>query len=68
MTRKRAAVSYGTGESTTAGWSGATTLAGLGGGAAALLTFASRKLTAPQPLLELRVFRSPACSLAIVTL
>jgi EmrB/QacA subfamily drug resistance transporter len=63
-----AAVSYGINESTTAGWSGATTLAGLGVGAAALLAFAIRELTTPQPLLELRVFRSLDFSLAIVTL
>jgi EmrB/QacA subfamily drug resistance transporter len=62
-----AAVSYGISESTTAGWTGTSTLLGLAVGAAALIAFAVRELTTAAPLLELRVFRSVDFSLAIIT-
>src|SRR5438874_1252686 len=62
-----AAVSYGISESTTAGWTGTQTLAGLAVGAVALGAFAVRELTTAAPLLELRVFRGRDFSLAIVT-
>jgi EmrB/QacA subfamily drug resistance transporter len=62
-----AAISYGISESTTAGWTGTQTLAGLAVGAVALIAFAVRELTADAPLLELRVFRGRDFSLAIVT-
>src|SRR5436309_4935233 len=47
-----AAVSYGISESTTAGWTGTQTLAGLAVGAVALIAFAVRELTVAAPLLE----------------
>jgi EmrB/QacA subfamily drug resistance transporter len=62
-----AAVSFGISESTTAGWTGTSTLLGLAVGAVALIAFAARELTTAAPLLELRVFRSLDFSLAIVT-
>src|SRR5919201_1856557 len=62
-----AAVSYGISESTTAGWTGTSTLLSLAVGAAALIAFAVRELTTAAPLLELHVFRSRDFSLAIVT-
>jgi EmrB/QacA subfamily drug resistance transporter len=62
-----AAVSYGISESTTAGWTGTSTLLSLAVGAAALIGFAVRELTTAAPLLELRVFRGRDFSLAIVT-
>lgn len=62
-----AALSYGIGESTNAGWTGATTLAGLTIGVVALVAFLVRELTVEQPLLELRVFRSRDFSLGILT-
>jgi EmrB/QacA subfamily drug resistance transporter len=63
-----AALSFGISQSTSAGWTGTTTLAGLVVGAAALAAFVARELSVPQPLLELRVFRSRDFSLAIATL
>jgi EmrB/QacA subfamily drug resistance transporter len=60
------ALIFGISQSSSDGWSGQTTLAGLAVGAAALVLFALRELTTAQPLLELRVFRSPDFSLAIV--
>lgn len=62
-----ASLSYGIGESTGAGWTGATTLAGLAIGLAALAAFIARELTFEHPLLDLRVFRSRDFTLAIVT-
>src|SRR5947209_1032530 len=62
-----AAVSFGISESTTAGWTGRSTLLSLAVGAVALIAFAARELTTAAPLLELRIFRSPDFSLAIVT-
>src|SRR5919202_6080603 len=62
-----AAVSYGISESTTAGWTGTSTLLSLAVGTVALIAFALRELTTAAPLLELHVFRSRDFSLAIVT-
>src|SRR5687768_11119209 len=62
-----AALSYGIGESTGAGWTGVTTLAGIGVGLVALGLFIARELTFAHPLLELRVFKSRDFSLAIIT-
>jgi EmrB/QacA subfamily drug resistance transporter len=62
-----AAASYGISESTTAGWTGTSTLLSLAVGAVALIAFAVRELTTAAPLLELRVFRGRDFSLAIVT-
>jgi len=62
-----AALTYGITESGRAGWTGSTTLAGIGAGLAALAAFVVRELSVEHPLLELRVFRSRAFSLGIVT-
>ena len=61
-----ASLSYGISESTSAGWTGASTLSGLAVGSAALLAFAARELTAAHPLIELRVFQSRDFTLAIM--
>jgi EmrB/QacA subfamily drug resistance transporter len=60
-----AALVFGITESSTSGWTGTDTLAGLGVGAAALLAFVVRELTTEEPLLELRVFRSVQFSLSV---
>lgn len=62
-----ASLSYGIGESTSAGWTGVTTLTGIGVGVVALVAFIARELTVEHPLLELRVFRNRDFTLAIVT-
>jgi EmrB/QacA subfamily drug resistance transporter len=62
-----ASLSYGISESTTAGWTGAPTLIGIGIGVIALAAFVARELTAKHPLLELRVFRSRDFTLGILT-
>jgi EmrB/QacA subfamily drug resistance transporter len=62
-----ASLSYGIGESTAAGWTGATTLAGIGVGTVALVLFIIRELTFEHPLIELRVFKSRDFTLAIIT-
>jgi EmrB/QacA subfamily drug resistance transporter len=61
-----ASLSYGIGESSTEGWGGASNLTGIAVGLVALVLFVARELTAREPLLELRVFRSRAFSLAIL--
>lgn len=60
-----AALVYGITQSSTSGWTGSQTIAGLAVGAAALLAFVARELTTEEPLLELRVFRSLQFSLAV---
>jgi EmrB/QacA subfamily drug resistance transporter len=60
-----AALVYGITESSTSGWTGRDTVAGLAVGAAALLAFAVRELTTEEPLLELRAFRSLQFTLAV---
>jgi EmrB/QacA subfamily drug resistance transporter len=62
-----ASLSYGISQSTHAGWTGAPTLGGIGLGLVALALFIWRELTFPHPLLELRVFRRRAFTLAILT-
>ena len=62
-----AALSYGIGESTGAGWTGVTTLTGIGVGLVALVLFITRELTFEHPLLELRVFKSRDFTLAVLT-
>jgi EmrB/QacA subfamily drug resistance transporter len=62
-----ASLSFGISQSTHAGWTGASTLAGIGVGLVALALFIWRELSIRQPLLELRVFRSRDFTLAIVT-
>jgi EmrB/QacA subfamily drug resistance transporter len=62
-----ASLTYGISESTTAGWTGAPTVVGIGLGLVALAAFVARELTAPQPLMELRVFKSRDFTLAILT-
>lgn len=62
-----ASLSYGISESGTDGWTGGSTLLGLGLGAIALAAFIARELTVEHPLLELRVFRSRAFTLGIMT-
>jgi EmrB/QacA subfamily drug resistance transporter len=61
-----ASLSFGISQSTADTWTGTSTLAGLSLGGIALAAFIVRELTAEHPLLELRVFRSPDFSLAIV--
>jgi EmrB/QacA subfamily drug resistance transporter len=61
-----AALSFGITESSSAGWTGASTLIGLAVGGAALLAFILRELSTAEPLLELRVFRSRDFSLTIL--
>ncbi|HVB96329.1 MAG TPA: MDR family MFS transporter [Chloroflexota bacterium] len=62
-----AAITFGISQSTTAGWTGASTLAGIALGLLALAAFAWRELTATTPLLDLHVFRSRVFVLAILT-
>jgi EmrB/QacA subfamily drug resistance transporter len=62
-----ASLSYGISESSSAGWTGTSTLVGLAVGSAALLAFILRELNVGEPLLELRVFRSRDFSLTIIT-
>jgi MFS family permease len=54
-----ASLTYGISESTTAGWTGLPTLAGVAVGLVAFVLFVARELTCSHPLLELRVFRNP---------
>ncbi|HUX86161.1 MAG TPA: MDR family MFS transporter, partial [Chloroflexota bacterium] len=61
------AITFGISQSTTAGWTGASTLAGIGIGMVALAIFALRELTATMPLLDLHVFRRRVFVLAILT-
>jgi EmrB/QacA subfamily drug resistance transporter len=61
------AISFGVNQSTTAGWTATSTLGGIGLGLVALVGFIWRELTAADPILELRVFRSRDFSLAILT-
>jgi len=62
-----ASLSYGISETTHAGWTGVSTLAGLAVGLAALATFVVHEARTPHPLLELRVFRSRDFALGILT-
>jgi EmrB/QacA subfamily drug resistance transporter len=62
-----ASLSFGISQSTEAGWTGAPTLIGIGVGLVALGLFIWRELSVPNPLLELRVFRSRDFRLTIVT-
>jgi EmrB/QacA subfamily drug resistance transporter len=62
-----AALTFGIAESAGAGWTGSSTLAGLGIGAVALGAFVLREVTTREPLLELRVFRSGEFRRAIGT-
>jgi EmrB/QacA subfamily drug resistance transporter len=62
-----ASLSYGITESSSAGWTGTSTLVGLTVGGVALLAFILRELSTAEPLLELRVFRSRDFSLTILT-
>ena len=62
-----ASLSFGISQSTVAGWTGAPTLIGIGVGLVALGLFIWRELSVPNPLIELRVFRSRDFTLAIVT-
>jgi EmrB/QacA subfamily drug resistance transporter len=62
-----ASLTYGISQSTTDGWSGTQTVAGIAIGAVALVAFGVRQLTAEHPLIDLRVFKSRDFSLAIVT-
>jgi len=52
------AISFGVNQATTAGWTATSTLAGIALGLVALVAFIWRELTAADPILELRVFRS----------
>src|SRR5207249_4688182 len=60
-------LSFGISQSTTAGWAGTPTIAGLFVGALALVMFIARELSIEHPLLDVRVFRSRAFTLAIAT-
>jgi len=60
-----AALSYGV-SAGAASWTATNTIVGLAVGAAALLTFIVVEMRVPNPLLDLRVFRSVDFSLAIV--
>jgi hypothetical protein len=62
-----AALTFGISQSTSAGWTGPTTLAGIGLGVLALVAFATRELLTATPLLDLRVFRSRVFVQAILT-
>jgi EmrB/QacA subfamily drug resistance transporter len=62
-----AALSYGISQSTTAGWSGASTQVGIAVGVVALIAFTIRELAIAQPLLDLRVFRNFHFSVGMVT-
>jgi EmrB/QacA subfamily drug resistance transporter len=62
-----AAISFGVNQSTYAGWTSPATLGGIGVGLVALALFVWRELTVRDPMLELRVFRVPAFTLAILT-
>ncbi len=60
-----ASLSYGIGEGTN-GWGSASNVSGIVVGLVALALFVARELTASEPLIELRVFRSLEFSRAIV--
>jgi EmrB/QacA subfamily drug resistance transporter len=62
-----AAISFGVNQSTYAGWTAPSTLAGIAVGLVALVLFVWRELVVTDPMLELRVFRVRAFTLAIVT-
>jgi EmrB/QacA subfamily drug resistance transporter len=61
------AISFGVNQSTFAGWTALSTLGGIGLGLVALALFVWRELTVHDPILELRVFRVPAFTLAVLT-
>ena len=62
-----ASLSFGISQSTSAGWTGFSTLAGIGVGLVALGLFIWRELSVETPLLELRVFKSRDFTLTILT-
>ncbi len=62
-----AALSFGISESTVAGWSGASTLGGIGLGVLLLVAFTLRELSTLEPLLDLRVFRAGEFTRTMVT-
>jgi EmrB/QacA subfamily drug resistance transporter len=62
-----AAISFGVNQSASAGWTAISTLGGIGVGLLALVLFIWRELKVTDPVLDLRVFRVPAFSLAILT-
>ncbi len=62
-----ASLSFGVSQSTNAGWTAPSTLAGIGVGLVALVLFIWRELSIGDPVLELRVFRGRDFSLGIVT-
>jgi EmrB/QacA subfamily drug resistance transporter len=61
-----ASLSFGVSESTTAGWTAAPTLGGIGVGVLALALFVWRELRTADPILDLRVFRGRDFSLGIL--
>ena len=62
-----ASISFGVNQAADAGWTAPATLGGVAIGVAALALFIWRELTVAEPMLDLRVFRVPAFSLAVVT-
>jgi EmrB/QacA subfamily drug resistance transporter len=62
-----ASLSFGVSQSTAAGWTSPSTLAGIGIGLVALVLFIWRELSIGDPVLELRVFRGRDFSLGILT-
>jgi EmrB/QacA subfamily drug resistance transporter len=61
-----ASLSFGVSESTTAGWSAVSTLGGIGVGVVALVLFVWRELHTPDPVLDVRVFRTRDFTLGIL--
>ena len=62
-----ASLSFGVSQSTAAGWTAPSTLAGIVVGLVALVLFVWRELSIADPVLELRVFRGRDFSLGILT-
>ncbi len=61
-----ASLSYGVSESTTAGWTAASTLGGIAVGALSLVLFVWRELHTNDPVLDMRVFRRRDFTLGIL--
>jgi EmrB/QacA subfamily drug resistance transporter len=61
-----AALSFGVSQSTTAGWTAASTLGGISVGLVALVLFVWRELRTTDPVLDLRVFRRREFTLGIL--